>query len=871
LQGIHERVEDQVRLYSDKVALRSPEAAYTYAEVNGFANSIAQEILSAAGTGLAQAAILQPNTPEIILSILASLKARKAYVPLDPKLPKRRLQAIVDDVEPVVLLADEQHLALAEQLGKRRVRIINTSRVPLDAGVPNPCVKCDPLDRAYILYTSGTTGSPKGIEFLHRNLLHHTAGLTNALYFAPSDRVSWLHEASFAASIVDIYCCITNGGTLYPWDSKVRGFTGMAAWFAQEQLTTIQWIPSAFRQFLRTIPEDFVFEDVRLVVMASEPFTVREVELFRRHFPVGSHIVNQVGTSEAGNYRLYAVDHHIPIEGANVPAGYPASEEREVLILDEERRQVSPGSTGEIGVKTDYMAAGYWRNDALTQDKFARITADGIPVYLTGDMGRLEPDGCLIHLGRKDSQVKIRGYRVELAEIDYALTGSGGVADCVTQVVKNRLGDDQLVSYVLLGKHSRFDQQEVERQLESQLPEYMVPRIYVVMDSFPALPNGKTDYKRLPSPFHRADTPGEPVAMALPSLREEIVRLFAELLQMGRASADSDFLREGGDSLLAAVLMCRIHERFGVAVAIDQFLESPTAGHLASLVEVALMARGRGSPGPSGIVPLTPSAEIRSRIARLRARDRAFTRPAISDERCATDGTSRLRGGLVIIGAGGFGREVFTWATQAIAAGAPWRIKGFLDNRADALNGFNYDARILGGTDTYDVEEGDVFVGAVGDPQTKVRCYTPILEKGGRFVNLIHPLATVGHNVQLGSGIVLGPLSSITCDVRVGDFAAIGALSNLGHDTVVGDWCHISSHCGVNGSGVIGEGAFLGSHACIIPRMVVGEWAFVGAGSVVVRAVPAHVKVFGNPATVIGDVEELSKSVWQRATGQAAG
>ena len=118
------------------------------------------------------------------------------------------------------------------------------------------------------------------------------------------------------------------GGTLYPWDAKTQGFTGLADWLIREKMTTFQWIPSAFRQFLRTVPDDFVFDDNRLIVMASESLTAREVELFRRHFPNGSHLVNQVGTSESGNYRLYAIDHDVPIEGVNVPGGYAPSEER---------------------------------------------------------------------------------------------------------------------------------------------------------------------------------------------------------------------------------------------------------------------------------------------------------------------------------------------------------------------------------------------------------------------------------------------------------------------------------------------------------------------------------------------------------------
>jgi non-ribosomal peptide synthetase component F len=228
----------------------------------------------------------------MIVGMLGAMKAHKAYVPLDRNYPVERLRAMFEDSQPSVLLTDDSHQALAEELAGNRVPIINTSEIERHADAPNPNVTCDPLDRAYILYTSGTTGRPKGIVFLHRNLLHHAMCITNELYFSPSDRVTWLHSPSFGSSVIDIYCCLTNGATLYPWDPKVQGFSGMAQWLMEEKLTTFQWLPSAFRQFMRTVPETLQFQSIRIAIMAGEPLTIREVDLFRRHFSEGSHLVN---------------------------------------------------------------------------------------------------------------------------------------------------------------------------------------------------------------------------------------------------------------------------------------------------------------------------------------------------------------------------------------------------------------------------------------------------------------------------------------------------------------------------------------------------------------------------------------------------
>jgi amino acid adenylation domain-containing protein len=594
LQGIHERFEEIVHLYPGNIALKAPEVAWTYAETNGFANSVAEEILSTSGKGLARVALLLPNTAEMIVAILASLKAHKAYVPLDRNFPRERLRVMLEDAEPTVLLTDDQHMGLAEELAGKQMRIINTSWIHRQADAPNPQVPCDPLDRAYILYTSGSTGRPKGIAFLHRNLLHTTMCLINNLFFSPSDRVTWLHSASFAASVVDIYCCLMTGGTLYPWDAKTQGFTHLAEWLVRERVTTFQWIPSALRQFLRTVADDFVFPDIRIVVMASESLTVREVELFRRHFPVGSHLVNQVGTSESYNYRLYAVDHRIPIENVHVAGGYAVSEDRQVVILDDKHRELPPGSTGEIGVKSDYMSAGYWRDEALTRSKFIHVDSDELPVYLTGDLGRLEPDGCLIHLGRIDFQVKIRGYRVELAEVDHVLAAAPGVADCAAWVVKNRLGEDQLVGYVVLKTPGRFDQPAVEKYLESRLPDYMVPRYYVVLESFPTLPTGKVDRKGLPNPFERVESEVELRLSTPTSLEQKIESLFRELLQIEHISPQSHFFQLGGDSLLTALLMHHVYQGFGVEINFDEFVDSPTPARMANLIQVATANNPKG-------------------------------------------------------------------------------------------------------------------------------------------------------------------------------------------------------------------------------------------------------------------------------------
>jgi sugar O-acyltransferase (sialic acid O-acetyltransferase NeuD family) len=211
----------------------------------------------------------------------------------------------------------------------------------------------------------------------------------------------------------------------------------------------------------------------------------------------------------------------------------------------------------------------------------------------------------------------------------------------------------------------------------------------------------------------------------------------------------------------------------------------------------------------------------------------------------------RVRHHLIIISAGDFGREVYTWAQQAVRAGAPWKLKGFLDSRPEMLARFSYDVPILASPEAYEPAADDVFLCAVGTPRDKEHYCSLMGKKGARFATLIHPTASVGHDVQIGEGSILGPFTQLSCDIRLGRHVAFGTHSNTAHDTRIGDYSQVCGSCEINGSAVLEEGVFLGSHATILPDAVVGAWSYVGAGSVVLRRVAPHTKVFGNPATAI--------------------
>ena len=235
--------------------------------------------------------------------------------------------------------------------------------------------------------------------------------------------------------------------------------------------------------------------------MASEPLTRREFDLYRAHFPDDCTLVNQIGTSESYNYYLFFANKDTIFEGSNVPAGYPVSEDREVLLLDENRAEVGPGQIGEIAIRSEFMSLGYWRNPELTEKAFLRDdNGTAKKVYLTGDLGKRLDDGCLIHLGRKDFQVKIRGYRIELPEVEIAFKNFKHIRDVAVAARPDRDGELRLIGYYISDNGKDFSVTELRRELATNLPDYMIPQVFVRMSEFPMTPSGKIDKKSLPAP-----------------------------------------------------------------------------------------------------------------------------------------------------------------------------------------------------------------------------------------------------------------------------------------------------------------------------------------------------------------------------------
>lgn len=582
--------------YPDRPAVQRQDQVFTYDALNRAANRLAHAILAERGPCPEPVTILLEQSPAAIIAILGILKAGKIYVPLDRSHPPARQAIILDDSQATLLVTNRRNLAAAEALAGARL-----PRLALDALSPilpetNPAVAIAPDPLLNIMYTSGSTGRPKGAIQTHRNLLHAVFASFEYSPRSCEDRFLLLTSYSFGASAFSIFTTLLSGGTLVIYSLREDGIDRLADCFTREAITHVHAVPTVFRHLLATLAPDQRFPAMRHVALGGDPVYRRDVELFWQHFPQTCVLRNGFGTTE--NYlatRLLLYDNS-PVTSSIIPVGYPVRENR-ILILGPTGEQLGPGEVGEIAFQSSFLSPGYWNQSELTKLVYRPDRAGGnARLYLTGDLGRLRPDGCLEHLGRKDSQAKIRGHRVEPGEVEAALLECPGVQEAVVVGVEQQPGDLSLVAYLVPSVQPPPTTGDLLAALAARLPDTMIPSAFVVLDRLPMLPFGKVDVSALPAPDRSRPPlatsfvpPGTPMEQAL-------ARIWSEILGREPIGIHDNFFELGGHSLAAAQLAGRVRQELQVDLAVRTVFEAPTVAALAAHIAA------------DGQVPLDPTA-----------------------------------------------------------------------------------------------------------------------------------------------------------------------------------------------------------------------------------------------------------------------
>ncbi|MGW3916623.1 amino acid adenylation domain-containing protein, partial [Streptomyces sp. NPDC005070] len=604
--GLTALFERQVRADPAAVAVTSGEVTLTYGELNARANRLAHALI-ARGVGPERlVALALPRSAELVVAVLAVLKAGAAYVPVDPRYPAARIAHLLRDARPSLLVTTSR---TGELPGADPVERLLLDAVDLD-GLPDtdPEVPLDPAHPAYVIYTSGSTGDPKGVVVPHRNVVRLFDTTRELFGFCADDVWTLFHSYAFDFSVWELWGPLLHGGRLVVVDHETsRSPHRFLELLAQERVTVLNQTPSAFYQLMRAdeeAPGSGRSLALRTVVFGGEALEhARLASWYERHPDDAPRLVNMYGITETTVHVTYAALDRSGTAAGEIGAAVP---DLRTYVLDAHLRPVPPGVPGELYVAGAGLARGYLNRPGLTAGRFVAdpFGPAGTRMYRSGDVVRRCASGSprpeagedsLRFVGRADDQVKVRGFRIELGEIEAALATHPGVAQVAVLARHDRTDDTRLVAYLVPAPDAAPRPAELRGHLRERLPEYMVPAAFVTLESLPLTANGKLDRRALPAP----DLAPANTGRAPRTPQEQILcELFAEVLGVAGAGVEDSFFDLGGHSLLATRLAARVRATLGVELELRTLFETPTPAGVACALAGARPAQSALLPRP---------------------------------------------------------------------------------------------------------------------------------------------------------------------------------------------------------------------------------------------------------------------------------
>ena len=583
-KSISDRFEKIVSLYPQQIAIKTESQTITYEALNKKANQLARLILAKNGLEAESIIILIENEIDILTSIFAILKAGKFYTILAPSFPQERLKLIKEETQAKLIVTNSQNLILAKELAQNNLRIINVDSLDFNVNDDNLRLSIFPESIANIVFTSGSTGKPKGVIASHRFLLHRVYKSTNNDKIEVGENYSTVFNFSFSGWFSGVLTYLLNGASLVSYNFiKLANFP-LKDWLKEKKINRFSCTSEVFYQFVDSLAQTTYFPSLRQINIVGDKLYKKEVERFWQRVSGNCILLHPYGSSETIGIAENYLKRDSFISSNIVPAGYPVLN-KEIKILDEQGKELGFNEVGEIAVKSRYLSPGYWRNPPLTQEKFLP-DPDGSDarIYLTGDLGRLNPDGCLELLGRKDFMVKIRGFRVELGEIEVNLMEHPHIERTLVIAKGDKSEDQKIIAYFIPTDKSNIHPRQLREFLFQKLPDYMIPSAFVPLTSFPLTLNGKVDIKALPEVDFDAHREKEFIA---PRNETEIklAQIWQEVLGIENIGINDNFFDLGGQSLLATQVISRIRQTFKVELPLLSLFEVPTVTEIGSRIE----------------------------------------------------------------------------------------------------------------------------------------------------------------------------------------------------------------------------------------------------------------------------------------------
>lgn len=595
---IHHLFEKQAEKSPDHISLVFEGTRLTYGELNRGANRVARCLQTRGVASNEVIAIVTDRSPLMFFAILGILKAGGAYLPVNPDLPEERIRFMLEDSKCKVLLTEAEYEARISIPGLEVVELSGVVEAGEDS---NPPSETHPGDLAYVLYTSGSTGEPKGCLITHENLVRLLTNDRHPFDFNSADVWIMAHSYAFDFSVWEMYGAFLYGGTLIvPAFEQVWDASKFLSLVKQHRVTVLNQTPGAFynmiREELKSLDRN-LHEHLRWVIFGGDRLEPAHLAAwFRRYAPEAIALVNMYGITETTvhvtSHRLSATDARAP-EGVS-PIGTPIPETK-VYLLDDHMGLTPIGAPGEMYVGGTGVCRGYLNRPDLTRERFVdNPFHPGETLYRSGDLARRLPDGRLLYLGRNDDQVQIRGYRVEPGEVEKHLLGHPGVEKAIVAAKNTKDGAHrELVAYIvgdgapIEGEvENSLNVTELRKWLSRRLPDYMTPAHFVLMDDFPLTANAKIDRMALPNPLEsEASTLDRGVAYQAPvtAIEKELAAVWEATLGKNMIGLADNFFDLGGDSIKAIQIVSRLN-RENLLVETPDIFRYPTLKELAEKV-----------------------------------------------------------------------------------------------------------------------------------------------------------------------------------------------------------------------------------------------------------------------------------------------
>jgi amino acid adenylation domain-containing protein len=628
---VHELFEAQVHRTPQALAVEHGSSSLTYFELNRRANRIADR-LRAVGVRPGEAVgVCMPRGTEMVIGLVAILKAGASYLPLDPNYPRERLDYMLSDsgVAYVLIMSGEERLLPA---GSFRAIPVEAKPEELNGrageSTMQSVVELSQRSPVYVIYTSGSTGKPKAVVMEHGSVANLLEWHRGQLHIGQGRRVLQFAALSFDVAFQETFCTLCMGGTLVMLDEWIRkDFRALCEFLASQAIDTL-FVPPVVLQGLAECCEDnkIALGSLQHIITAGEQLRITREIVALFHKLQSCRLHNHYGPTETHVVTAFTLAGKPEFWPLLPSIGRPIDNVR-IYILNGYGQPVPVGVVGEIYIGGVAVARGYLGRPEMTQQRFVSDpfdTAGDARMYRTGDLGRWQPDGTIEYLGRNDQQVKVRGFRVELGEIEAHLGQHPEVKECVVIVREDEPSDKYLVAYLIPRVTSAASRplraEELRTALGSLLPEHMVPSAFVLLDKFPLTPNGKLDRRALPAPSTREDG-SRPYELPRGEVEEIVAGIWESLLHRRRVGRYDNFFELGGHSLLIVRMMERLR-RVGLSVDARRVFKSQTLEELAS----SLTSHAASFEVPENLIPQAARAITPQMLPLLRLHEEHIER-----------------------------------------------------------------------------------------------------------------------------------------------------------------------------------------------------------------------------------------------------